>query len=63
MANAATAWDDEAVWAESGFLSFLEQHHVNYKDLMNSSRNGESLRFFRCRAAEPQSCASFLSAN
>ncbi|KAE9024811.1 hypothetical protein PF011_g3323 [Phytophthora fragariae] len=47
--DAATAWDDQRVWADAGFLRFLEEHKVATKDLLTPSCNGESLRFFRLK--------------
>ncbi|KAG7392562.1 hypothetical protein PHYPSEUDO_000250 [Phytophthora pseudosyringae] len=46
---ATTPWDDQAVWAASGFLRFLAEHAVNFKDLLSPSANGDSLRFFRLK--------------
>ncbi|KAI9988238.1 hypothetical protein PInf_021632 [Phytophthora infestans] len=47
--DSTTAWDDQGVWESSGFLRFLSDHHVNPRDLLNPSANGESLRFFRLK--------------
>ncbi|KAG6612391.1 tRNA cytosine-5-methylases and related enzymes of the NOL1/NOP2/sun superfamily [Phytophthora cinnamomi] len=47
--DAATAWDDQRVWSDAGFLRFLEEHDVSTKDLLTSSRDGDSLRFFRLK--------------
>lgn len=45
--DATTAWDDQRVWEDAGFLCFLEEHKVSTKDLLTPSCNGDSLRFFR----------------
>ncbi|CAI5717696.1 unnamed protein product [Peronospora destructor] len=44
-----TPWDDQAIWETTGFLHFLKEHHVDTKDLINRSSDGESLRFFRLK--------------
>uniref|UniRef100_A0AAV1TSC3 Uncharacterized protein n=1 Tax=Peronospora matthiolae TaxID=2874970 RepID=A0AAV1TSC3_9STRA len=44
-----TRWDDMTVWETSGFLRFLQEHHIQVNDLLDSSCHEEARRFFRLK--------------
>lgn len=47
--DAAFRWDSARVWADSGFLAFLESHSIHRRDLLPPDGSQAALRrFFRC---------------